>query len=232
MLLPHKEDAVHKAWLYRLLAGIYDNQILANSLYFKGGTCAYLFYNLPRLSLDLDFDILEHWSTEDLENLKTVIEKCCKVKDFYEKRFTIFFLLDYQLGAPNIKLELNKRVWQNNHYQDIWFLGVKMKIVDQETLLTNKIVALTDRKQTVSRDLFDVYYFLKMGFNLNPLLIEERTGKSIQEYLKLLPGFIEKHYTAKNILQGLGEVLDNEQKQWVKNDLIKEVIDEIQKIKI
>jgi len=221
---------LHKQILTQLLLLIGKN--FKDKLSFKGGTCAYLFYNLPRLSLDLDFDILEHWSAEDLENLKTVIEKCCKVKDFYEKRFTIFFLLDYQLGAPNIKLELNKRVWQNNHYQDIWFLGVKMKIVDQETLLTNKIVALTDRKQTVSRDLFDVYYFLKMGFNLNPLLIEERTGKSIQEYLKLLPGFIEKHYTAKNILQGLGEVLDNEQKQWVKNDLIKEVIDEIQKIKI
>jgi len=40
MILPNPKEAIHKSWLYRLLSAIYDNQILADSLYFKGGTCA------------------------------------------------------------------------------------------------------------------------------------------------------------------------------------------------
>ena len=41
---------------YRLLSAIYDNQILAGSLYFKGGTCVAMQGLLDRFSIDLDFD--------------------------------------------------------------------------------------------------------------------------------------------------------------------------------
>ena len=96
-------------------------------------------------------------------------------------------------NAPNIKIELNKIVWENNSYKPIWFLGVEMKIVDESTLLTNKIVALSDRKMSVTRDIFDVYYFLKLGFRLNESLIKERTGKNTKDYLKSLVPFIQKN---------------------------------------
>ncbi|MEK7560763.1 MAG: nucleotidyl transferase AbiEii/AbiGii toxin family protein [Patescibacteria group bacterium] len=54
--LPHPKDAAHKAWLYRILSGVYDNAVLAKLLYFKGGTCAAMLGYLDRFSVDLDFD--------------------------------------------------------------------------------------------------------------------------------------------------------------------------------
>lgn len=219
---------LHKQILIKILIDIFKG--FDEKLGFKGETCAYLFYDLPRISLDLDFDILSPFAKEDIDVIRTMLTKHGIIKNFREKRFTIFFLLDYEKDAPNIKIELNKRVWENNIYKPIWFLGVEMKIVDESTLLTNKIVALSDRKMSVARDIFDVYYFLKLGFRLNESLIKERTGKNIKDYLKFLVPFIQKTYTPKNILHGLGEVLEEKQKEWVKKELVQETIKEIKKL--
>ena len=56
MILPKSDDAIHKAWLYRTLIGIYDDATLSKNLYFKGGTCAAMLGYLDRFSIDLDFD--------------------------------------------------------------------------------------------------------------------------------------------------------------------------------
>ena len=47
---------------------------------------------------------------------------------------------------------------------------------------------------------------------------------------KFLVPFIQKTYTPKNILQGLGEILEEKQKEWVKKELIQETIKEIKKL--
>lgn len=219
---------LHKQILIKILIDIFKE--FDGKLGFKGGTCAYLFYDLPRISLDLDFDILKSFTKEDIDNLKIILEKHGRIKDFREKRFTIFSLLDYKTDAPNIKIELNERVWKNNSYKSIWFLGIEMKIVDEKTLLTNKIIALSDRKSQVARDIYDVYYLLKLGFPLNEKLVEERTEKNLKDYLSFLIAFIQNTYTPKNILQGLGEILDKKQKEWVKKELIQETIKEIKKL--
>jgi len=221
---------LHKQILIKILVGIFKE--LDGKLGFKGGTCAYLFYDLPRISLDLDFDILKPFTKEDIDNLKLILGKHGRIKDFREKRFTIFSLLDYKIDAPNIKVELNKRVWENNSYKSIWFLGVEGKIVDEATLLTNKLVALSDRRLSVARDIFDAYYLLKLGFPLNEKLIKERTGKNLKDYLSFLIPFIQNAYTSKNILHGLGEVLEKKQKEWAKKELIQETIKEIKRLRV
>jgi len=218
---------LHKRILITLLVEIFKK--LNGKIAFKGGTCAYLFYNLNRASFDLDFDILEKLTGEDIDNLKEVLFKNGKIKDFYQKQFTIFFLLDYGRYYPNVKLEFNKRIWKQNKYKTVWFMGVRMKIVDEATLLTNKLVALSRRKETVPRDLFDAYYFLNLNFPINEKLIQERTKKSKKEYLKILIKFIQENYTPRNVLQGLGEVIDEKQKIWAKRELISATIKEIKK---
>ena len=55
MITLNSQDAIHKAWLYRVLIAIVDNANL-HELYFKGGTCAALTGILDRFSVDLDFD--------------------------------------------------------------------------------------------------------------------------------------------------------------------------------
>lgn len=218
---------LHRRILITLLVEIFKK--LNDKIAFKGGTCAYLFYNLNRFSFDLDFDILEELSGRDIDSIKEVLFKNGKIKNFYQKQFTIFFLLDYGKYYPNVKIEFNKRIWRQNKYKTIWFMGVRMKIVDEATLLTNKLVTLFDRKETVGRDLFDAYYFLNFNFPINEKLIQERTKKSKKEYLKFLIKFIQKNYTPRNILQGLGEVIDEKQKIWAKRELIPATLKEIKR---
>ena len=219
---------LHKRILTTLLVEIFKK--LNGKIALKGGTCANFFYNLSRFSFDLDFDVLQELERKDLDFIREILSKNGKIANFYQKKFTIFFLFDYGKYYPKIKIEFNKRIWKNNRYKTIWFLGVRMKIVDEATLLTNKLVALTERKTAVSRDLFDTYYFLKLNFPINEKLIRERTGMGKKEYLKFLLEFIPKTFTSKNILQGLGEVLDKKEKEWVKKELISATVNEIKKL--
>lgn len=219
---------LHKQILIKILVDIFKE--FGGRLGFKGGTCAYLFYELPRISLDLDFDLLSPFEKKDIDALRAIVAKKGMIRDFKDKRFTIFFLLAYEKGAPNIKIEFNKRVWINNAYKTIWFLGVEMRIADESTVLTNKLVALSDRRMPVARDLFDGYYLLKLGFKLNEKLIMERTGKTLEDYIVFLIPFIERTYDSKNILHGLGEVLENKQKDWVKKELIQEIVKELRQL--
>ncbi len=103
-----------------------------------------------------------------------------------------------------------------------------LAIADETTVLTNKLVALTDRKTAVVRDLYDSWYFLKTGFPVSDALVMERTGKGLAVYLKGAIGFIKKTYTARNVLHGLGDVLDEKQKAWTKDHLIPETIQEME----
>lgn len=222
MTLQGCDSTLHDRVLKKLLIGIMKES--GSKLVFKGGTCAYLFYDLPRLSLDLDFDLLEQLTEEELDSVKVILGKQARIRQFSEKKFTTVFLVSYEENAPNIKIELNKQIWQNNNYRTVWFLGVKVNVADESTLMTNKIIAITDRKNPVARDIFDAYYFLKMGYPLNRDLIAERTGKGCREYLVYLACYISKQYTRRNILQGLGELLDASQKEWAKRNLIEETI--------
>jgi predicted nucleotidyltransferase component of viral defense system len=221
------DQELHKQILIKILVDIFKE--FGGKLAFKGGTCAYLFYDLPRISFDLDFDLLTQLEKEDIDKLRAILAKKGTIRDLKDKRFTIFLLLDYKKDAPNIKIEFNKRVWRNNAYKTIWFLGVEMKIADESTILTNKIVALSARRNPVARDLFDGYYLLKLGFKLNEKLIMERTGKTLEEYIEFLVRFVKKVYNYKNILHGLGEVLEEKQKSWVKKELIQEMVKELER---
>lgn len=221
------DENLHRRFLVTLLVQIFKK--LDGKVAFKGGMCATLFYDLKRFSFDLDFDILEEFTPDDIDALKNIFAREGRIKDFYDKFHTVFFLFDYEKNYPNIKIEFNKRIWNNNKYKTVWFMGVKMKIVDEATLFTNKLVALSDRKEPVPRDLFDSYYFLNLKFPINEALIKERTGKTKKEYLEFLPSFIRKNYNQKNILQGLGQSLDEDQKRWAKESLIDETIELVKK---
>lgn len=103
----------HKRVLTELLVDII--KYLDSKAAFKGGTAVMMFYNLPRMSLDLDFDLLEELTEEEIDNLKIIVKQHGAIKEFRDKRFTLFFLLDYQPNYPNIKIEMNKRLLDNKY---------------------------------------------------------------------------------------------------------------------
>ncbi|MBM3294821.1 MAG: nucleotidyl transferase AbiEii/AbiGii toxin family protein [Candidatus Aminicenantes bacterium] len=221
------DPVLHKRVLTALLLEIYKTPGPAEKLVFKGGTCASFFYGLPRLSLDLDFDLQTPLEAPESSRLRGALERHAAVREVKDKANTLFFLLNYARGAPPIKIEAGKRVWRNNSDRPAWMLGVEMRIADERTLATNKLVALADRKNPVARDLFDARFFLKMGYPLNEALVRERTGKSLSDYLADLAAFVPRVFTAKAVLHGLGDVLDEKQKAGVKGRLVKDFLDEI-----
>ena len=48
----------HKFYMLQILKDIYSDPKLSTALGFKGGTALMFFYNLPRFSVDLDFNLL------------------------------------------------------------------------------------------------------------------------------------------------------------------------------
>ncbi len=215
----------HQLIMGQILKDIYTDTTISPLLGFKGGTCAYFFYNLPRFSVDLDFDLLVVTEANQkmiFEKIVNILSKYGQIKDQYIKRFTVFALLSYGDDDHNIKVEINVRQPAANirdHYELKEYLGISMFAAKKDYLFASKLSALTLRKETAMRDIYDIHYFAKNNWNINAEVIKERTGKTVKEYLADCLAYIEK--TKNNqILQGLGELVEGEkEKAWVRNHL-------------
>lgn len=209
--------------MVQILKDVYQDVGISSVLGFKGGTAAYLFYGLNRYSADLDFDLLKT-EARDLvyQEIKKIVEKYAKIKQQDIKRNTIFFLLSYGEDERNIKIEISTREL-GSHYQVLDYLGISMLVIKKEDMFANKLIALTQRKKIANRDIFDLYYFFSKNWDINKEIIRLRTGKNLNEYLKDCVKCIER-VNNNQILQGLGELLDEKQKQWIKKNLKKDLL--------
>lgn len=213
----------HKFILVSILKDIYSDSSLGPLLGFKGGTAAYLFYKLPRFSVDLDFDLLKIEEKDFVfGKMKKILENYGRIKEFREKRFTLFFLLSYAPKSQNIKVEISKRKFPN-HYQLENYLGISMLVIEKKDIFSHKLVTLLERKEIANRDLFDLWFFMKNNWDFNKELVELRTGMNYKTYLKKCILVVEK-VNEKYILQGVGELLNEKQKDWAKNNLKKELL--------
>ena len=122
----------HQLIMGQILKDIYTDVSISPLLGFKGGTCAYFFYNLPRFSVDLDFDLLvvnEENQKLVFEKIVAILSKYGQIKDQYIKRFTVFALLSYGDDDHNIKVEINVRKLVESikdHYEMKEYLGISM----------------------------------------------------------------------------------------------------------
>lgn len=215
----------HQLIMTEILKGIYTDVEISSIIGFKGGTAAYFFYELPRFSVDLDFDLLKD-SAENKNLIFSKIENICKrygdVKEKYIKRFTILLLLSYGDKDHNIKIEISTRV-NSNSYELKKYLGIPILAAKSDSLFTNKLVALCGRRKVAMRDVYDIYFFMKNNFEINKEILKFWTGKDVADYLNDCIKAIED-IKESEILQGLGEVLDEKEKTWVRNNLKKEAL--------
>lgn len=215
----------HQLIMGQILKDIYTDVSVAPLLGFKGGTCAHFFYNLPRFSVDLDFDLFEVDENNQMmvfEKITEVLNKYGKIKDKHIKRFTIFALLSYGDEDHNIKIEVNVRKLVANikeNYEMKEYLGISMLAAKKNYLFGGKLVALTLRSETAMRDIYDIHYFAKNNWDINAEIIRNLTGKSVKEHLADCIAFIEKIKDSQ-IMHRLGELIGSEkEKVWVKNNL-------------
>jgi predicted nucleotidyltransferase component of viral defense system len=213
----------HKFGLVQILKDIYSDISIASLLGFKGGAAAHLFYDLPRFSVDLEFNLLDPEKKNILlETIPSILGRIGRIKQQREKRFTLFFLLSYGEKEQNVKVEISKHIFPD-HYKVKSYLGIPMLVMTQEDLFAHKLVALSDRKSPANRDYFDLWFFMQNHWDINKEIVELRTGLSLKEYLKKCARIVEA-INEKYILQGLGEVLDTKLKNWTRENLKKELL--------
>lgn len=215
----------HKVIMSKVLMALYKNRELSDKLWFKWGTCAMFFYDLPRFSIDLDFDWLWWDHTKYLDILESEISKFGKISDKQDKFYTIYYELNYKSWVKNLKIEISKRgasgkfILQN-------FMWESILIMDQEDLFTNKLIALLGRNKITNRDIFDVRFFLQWWVKLNKKLLESKlvnTDKTYQSYIVQVKQFIS-NYDFQKILYGLGELVDPKQKQFAKTKMKAQIL--------
>lgn len=213
----------HKNILIKILKDIYTDSSLGPLLGFKGGTAAYLFYGLNRFSVDLDFDLLnESKEQEAFEKVEKIVSKYGTVKEKINKKYTLFILLSYLEEAQNIKIEINKRCF-GSQYEVRNYLGISMLVIRSKDMFAHKLVAMTERRKIANRDIFDNHFFLNSDWEINREIVEQRTKTSFANYLKRCIDFLEGK-SERGILFGIGELIDEKQKSWVKSKLKKETI--------
>lgn len=213
----------HKNILVRILKDIYSDTKLSPALGFKGGTAAFLFYNLNRFSVDLDFDLLNK-EKEDyvFKKIEKILKKYGTLKDKQVKKFNLFYFLSYEEKAVNIKIEINRREF-GSQYEIKSYLGIPMKVMVRKDMFAHKLVAMYERIGKANRDIFDVWFFSKNDWSINKNIVEKRTNLSFDKFLNKCISTL-KDLPNRSILKGLGEVLDEKQKIWAKRHLKEDVI--------
>jgi predicted nucleotidyltransferase component of viral defense system len=243
MILPKREDAYHKAQLFRLLAKILDSSI-AKNIYFKGGSAAAMLGFLDRFSVDLDFDLKPKADKKEIDkNLRKIFQEL-DLKISQKSNKSLFYLLKYSAKSSSrntIKLSLIDTALKSNIYSSFYLAEIDRFAFCQtkETMFANKLVAVTDRykkyRMIAGRDIYDVHNFFLSGFHYNKAIIKERTNKQPDNYFRDLIKFIDNKVTDKIISEDLSFLLTYEKFQLIRKVLKRETLmflrDEIKRIK-
>lgn len=215
---------LHQSNFIKVLKAIYADPQTRTALGFKGGTAAMLFYDLPRFSVDLDFDLLDIRKKDEVfEKLKEILLKSGNLSDAVEKHHTLFYLLHYQKNERSLKVEISKRPVRSS-FELKHYMGIPMLIMKQPEMIACKLSAFLTRKKFASRDLFDLWFFLNNDWSISEEIVKGKTGFSLKE--ALIEAIKKVTLVSDNrILEGLGELLDdNKQKAWAKNKLRDELL--------
>jgi len=213
----------HKFHLVQILKDIYSDIELANCLGFKGGTALLFFYELPRFSVDLDFNLL-NTEKEDLvyTKIRNILLKYGTIFDEAKKHFGIILVLNYGSGERKLKVEISNRKF-DDHYEIKNLLGINMKVLVQPDMFAHKLCALLDRNAITNRDIFDCWFFMHQQTPVNRKIVESRMKMPFGDYLQKCIDQLES-ISDNRMLHGMGELMDTELKNFVKTKLRSETI--------
>lgn len=168
--------------LLNILKWINNHEKLSKLLALKGGTAINTaVFNFPRLSVDIDLDLTENFTKDEMikerENIHSLLVQYLNAKDYkinVEKSKNVYALdsivveyEDIKGNTDNIKIEINymNRVHilktkiieiDSNVFED---KQLKIHCLNPIEIYASKICALLSR--TTARDLFDVYTLSK-----------------------------------------------------------------------
>ena len=213
----------HKFLLVQILKDIYSDLGLSGCLGFKGGTALMLFHDLPRFSVDLDFNLLCPGKEAEInEKVRGILTRYGTIFDEAAKFHGLLLVLNYGKGERKLKIEISNRKY-DDHYEMRDFLGINVRVMSKPDMFAHKLCALLDRKPVARRDLFDCWYFMSARTPVNRGIVESRTGMPLTEYLQACINLLEAAGD-RWLLQGMGELMDDEMKKFVRTKLRTESI--------
>lgn len=209
----------HSFIMSRILLSVFQDKELCLLLAFKGGTSLMFFHELPRFSTGLDFNLLDKTKLDMVySKIKALLLRFGRITDEVQKFFGPVFVLDYGKGERKLKVEVSTRFF-DNHYEMRSLAGTDIRVMTMPDMFAHKLCALGER--STPRDVFDVWFFLKHNCEINENIVKLRTGLAVQEYALKCSKQIG-NLSAKELMQGLGEVVDHRQKEFVRNGLVAE----------
>jgi hypothetical protein len=177
-------------------------------------------------SVDLDLDLLDKEKENYVfEEIKKILENYGTLKQAQKNRYNLLFILSYsgkEKDAQNIKVEINRRDF-GSKYTVKSYLGISMKVMIQEDMFAHKMCAMYERIGKANRDIFDVWFFMQNDWPINTEIIEKRTNMKFKEFIQECLYLLDK-MSKQNILSGIGELMSEKQKDWVRKKLKLETI--------
>jgi predicted nucleotidyltransferase component of viral defense system len=110
-----------------------------------------------------------------------------------------------------------------NRYEIKNFLGINMKVMVLPDMFAHKLCALLDRNSIAGRDIFDCWFFMKNQSPVNKEIVESRMNVPLADYIQKCIDRLEQ-VNDKSLLQGAGELMDDEMKKFVRTKLRTETI--------
>jgi predicted nucleotidyltransferase component of viral defense system len=209
--------------MLQILRDIYSDLELANLLGFKGGTALMFFYGLPRFSIDLDFNLLKSEKEKDVyRKIQSILLKFGKIDDEAQKFFGSILVLNYGSGERKLKIEISNRL-QDNHYEVKNFMGINMLVMTIADMFAHKLCALLDRNELTNRDIFDCWFFMENRTPINKNIVESRMKMPFADYLQNCIDMLNK-LPNKSLLNGIGDLLEDKMKNFVRTKLRSETI--------
>jgi len=213
----------HKYLMLQILRDIYSDLELANCLGFKGGTALMFFYELPRFSVDLDFNLLKPEKENEIyQKIRNILLKYGKIDDEAQKFFGSILVLSYGIGERKMKIEISNRLY-DNHYEVKTFMGINMLVMTIADMFAHKLCALLDRNELTNRDIFDCWFFMENRMPINKNIVESRMKMPFADYLQNCIDTLN-NLSDKGLLNGIGDLLEDNLKNFVRTKLRSETI--------
>jgi len=184
--LPLKKRAVIREYLQTIiLNGIYKHRF-GKKMFFMGGSALRFFYNMPRFSEDLDFNVSGLKFQEFKELVKDNVCLGLSKEGFsfrvsYRRRDDLWTaFLDFEdimknYGVMNkrgaglmLKIETNSPKWKmatESQVLSLYGYNFSSILMAKGNLLSEKLCALLNRKR--GRDIYDLLFMLKKKFPFN-----------------------------------------------------------------
>ncbi len=138
------------------------------------------------------------------------------------KFYGIICVLDYGAGERKLKVEISNRFF-GDRYEVRNLLGITMQVMVAPDMFAHKLCAMLDRTAITNRDIFDCWFFMNNKTAVNKSIVEARMKMPLADYLQKCIDTLEA-MSSERMLQGLGELMGEEMKRFVRTKLRAETI--------